>query len=113
MFAYWVMLIAYVYLFQANTRAVDQALEDEEITAQDFMSELNDEYNRRKNIETIAAWAYASNITDENEKLKNDVSAENAKYYKVSKMNLVLSFSIYIFYLLKSMKWCRSICRYL
>lgn len=107
------MLIAYVYLFQANTRAVDQALEDEEITAQDFMSELNDEYNRRKNIETIAAWAYASNITDENEKLKNDVSAENAKYYKVSKMNLVLSFSIYIFYLLKSMKWCRSICRYL
>lgn len=73
-------------LFQASTRAVDQALEDEEITAQDFMSELNEEYNRRKNIETIAAWAYASNITDENEKLKNDVSAENAKFYKVSKM---------------------------
>lgn len=71
--------------FQASTRAVDQALEDEEITAQDFMTELNEEYNRRKNIETIAAWAYASNITDENEKIKNDVSAENAKYYKVSK----------------------------
>lgn len=33
-------------------------------------------------METEAAWAYASNINDENEKKKNEISAELAKFMK-------------------------------
>lgn len=66
--------------------AVDQKIEEEEIRAQQFMTELNDELNRRKNIEMIASWQYASNITDENEKIKNEVAFDNAKFTKVGQM---------------------------
>lgn len=75
-------IAAVLLLFITVTTAIDQALEDEEINAIEYMTELNVELARRRNIETVASWAYASNITDENEKLKNDVSAENAKFYK-------------------------------
>lgn len=67
-----------------QTLAVDQALEDEEISAQDFMSELNVEIDRRRNIEVQADWNYATNLTDANEKRKTEISAENAEFLKVS-----------------------------
>lgn len=62
---------------------VDQELENEEILAQDYMNELNGELARCSNLEVIAEWNYASNITDENEKIKTELSAKNAEFYKV------------------------------
>lgn len=46
------------------------------------MKNLNAEIAKRTNWETEASWAYGSNITDENERKKNEVSAEVAKYMK-------------------------------
>uniref|UniRef100_A0A1L8DR16 Angiotensin-converting enzyme n=1 Tax=Nyssomyia neivai TaxID=330878 RepID=A0A1L8DR16_9DIPT len=56
--------------------------EEEESRAVLRLKEINEELNRKKNYNTVAAWAYASNITEENLKLMNDVSVETAKYYK-------------------------------
>lgn len=67
-----------------TVNGVDQGLEDEEIQAQEYIQELNHEIQRRRNIEANAEWDYYSNITDENEKRKLEVSAESAKFYKVS-----------------------------
>lgn len=64
--------------------AVDQALEDEEIHAEEFMYELNDDLRRRQNLDAEAAWEYETNITDETVRKKNEVAAENAKFLKVS-----------------------------
>lgn len=69
--------------FQA-AHAFDQDLEEEEIRAQAFLAELNEEYDHRRNVEQIVGWAYGSNITEENEKHRAEVLAENAKFYKVS-----------------------------
>lgn len=46
------------------------------------MENLNKELAKRTNVETEASWAYGSNINDENEKKKNEVSAELAKFMK-------------------------------
>lgn len=65
------------------SNAVDQSIEEEEIRAQAFLNELNDEFNQRKNIQVRAEWDYASNITDYNEQRKEKVDAETAEYHKV------------------------------
>jgi len=64
------------------TLAVSQALVKEEIQAKEYLQNLNKELAKRTNVETEAAWAYGSNITDENEKKKNEISAELAKFMK-------------------------------
>lgn len=65
------------------TNAVDQSIEEDEIRAQAFLNELNDEFNQRKNIHVRAEWDYGSNITDYNEQRKEKIGAEMAVYYKV------------------------------
>lgn len=62
---------------------MDQSIEEEEIRAQAFLNELNDEFNQRKNVQVHAEWNYVSNITDENARQKEKVEAESAEYYKV------------------------------
>ncbi|XP_034098216.1 angiotensin-converting enzyme isoform X3 [Drosophila albomicans] len=66
----------------AATFAFTQALVKEEIQAKEYLENLNKELAKRTNVETEASWAYASNINDENEKKKNEVSAELAKFMK-------------------------------
>lgn len=50
------------------------------------MAAFNRERDNQLNTQTIASWAYASNITDHNERLMNDASAEGAKFIKVSQI---------------------------
>ena len=60
------------------------------------MKNLNAEIAKRTNLETEASWAYGSNITDENERKKNEISAEVAKYMKeVSKDLLKFNWQSY------------------
>lgn len=66
------------------TLAVDQAIEDEEIRAEEFLAGLNVELNRQANQIAEASWAYGSNITDHNERVKNDVMTAGAAFSKVS-----------------------------
>nr|QHO60759.1 salivary 71kDa-like protein [Sergentomyia schwetzi] len=66
----------------AFVKKVGESLEEEESRAVQRLKEINEELDRRKNINTVASWAYASNITDENLKKMNDVSVETAQYYK-------------------------------
>lgn len=70
--------------------SVDQALEDEEINAEEFMYELSDDFVRRHNLETVASWEYETNITDETVRKMKDVAAENAKFYKVYAVDFIL-----------------------
>ncbi|XP_060649906.1 angiotensin-converting enzyme [Drosophila nasuta] len=72
-----VLLLALVATF-----ALTQALVKEEIQAKEYLENLNKELAKRTNVETEASWAYASNINDENEKKKNEISAELAKFMK-------------------------------
>lgn len=65
------------------TNAVDQGIEEEEIRAQVHLNELNDILNQRKSVESTAQWNYESNITDYNQKRQEEISEENAEYYKV------------------------------
>ncbi|XP_037927250.1 angiotensin-converting enzyme [Teleopsis dalmanni] len=64
------------------TLALVQAASKEEIAAAEYLDNLNKEIAKRTNIETEASWAYASNINDENERKKNEISAEVAKFMK-------------------------------
>lgn len=64
-------------------RETEETLEDEEQRAFNWLNKLNDEINQKKNKATIASWNYATNITDENQRINNEVSAELAKEYKV------------------------------
>ncbi|XP_055703500.1 angiotensin-converting enzyme-like isoform X2 [Phlebotomus papatasi] len=59
-----------------------ETLEEEEARAEQRLREINEELDRKKNINTVASWAYASNITESNLKNMNDISVETAKYYK-------------------------------
>lgn len=54
----------------------------EEIAAKEYLENLNKELAKRTNVETEAAWEYASDINDEHEKKKNEISAELAKFMK-------------------------------
>ncbi|TDG40372.1 hypothetical protein AWZ03_013202 [Drosophila navojoa] len=62
--------------------SLTHALVKEEIQAKEYLENLNKELARRTNIETEASWAYGSNVNEENEKRKNEVSAELAKFMK-------------------------------
>lgn len=50
--------------------------------AAEFLRELDHELNTIVNKDTEASWAYGSNITDTNEVLKNEASAETGKFIK-------------------------------
>lgn len=66
-----------------SIQSVDQNIEEEEIRARAFLDELNDELNERKNRQTLAEWDFNSNITDANQKRKDEIAAENAVFTKV------------------------------
>lgn len=63
------------------------------------MNELMVKLTQCRNKETNAAWNYSSNITDETEKLKTEVAAENAAFYKVmwNMDNVFIFIYIYIY----------------
>nr|BAM69203.1 hypothetical protein [Lutzomyia ayacuchensis] len=58
-----------------------ETIDEEEARAAVRLKEINEELDRKKNINTLASWAYASNITETNLKSMNDVAVETAKYY--------------------------------
>nr|Q10715.1 RecName: Full=Angiotensin-converting enzyme; AltName: Full=Dipeptidyl carboxypeptidase I; AltName: Full=Kininase II; Flags: Precursor [Haematobia irritans exigua]AAA70427.1 angiotensin converting enzyme [Haematobia irritans exigua]prf//2210282A angiotensin-converting enzyme [Haematobia irritans exigua] len=62
--------------------AVCHGATKEEIVATEYLQNINKELAKHTNVETEVSWAYASNITDENERLRNEISAENAKFLK-------------------------------
>uniref|UniRef100_T1PCB8 Angiotensin-converting enzyme n=1 Tax=Musca domestica TaxID=7370 RepID=T1PCB8_MUSDO len=62
--------------------AICHAAVKEEIIATEYLANINKELAKHTNVETEASWAYASNITDENERKRNEISAENAKFMK-------------------------------
>lgn len=62
--------------------ALCHAAVQEEIVAAEYLENLNKEITERTNRETEASWAYASNINKQNERRKNEVSAEVAKFIK-------------------------------
>ncbi|XP_043950381.1 angiotensin-converting enzyme [Drosophila biarmipes] len=64
------------------TWGVCLALPQEEIEAKEYLENLNKELAKRSNVEIEAMWNYGSNITAENERKKNEVSAELAKFKK-------------------------------
>lgn len=64
--------------------AIDPDIDEEEVTAQTFLDCTGEELVRRRNLDANVNWAYSSNITEANEKRKNEVAADNAKYIKVS-----------------------------
>lgn len=73
---------------------IDQGIEEEEIRAQAYLDELNDELNERKSRQVTAEWNFNSNITDANEKAKDAIAAENAEFYKVRyAISVLFSFS--------------------
>ncbi|XP_055848353.1 angiotensin-converting enzyme-like [Episyrphus balteatus] len=53
----------------------------EEEAAQ-YLQNINVELNKQTNLDSEANWAYTSNITDENERVKNELSAKTAKFKK-------------------------------
>lgn len=64
---------------------------EEEIRAKKFITGLNNEFNQNDRRKMIASWNHDSNITDENEKIKNEVEAEVAKYYQVRQLIIILT----------------------
>ncbi|KAB0790846.1 hypothetical protein PPYR_14878 [Photinus pyralis] len=74
----FVCLVSFIFAAVAK----DPSLEDEEIRARAYVKLLNDKIALRNNRETLAAWKYASNITEENLKEQLDVSKESAKETK-------------------------------
>ncbi|XP_055372268.1 angiotensin-converting enzyme [Condylostylus longicornis] len=62
-----------------NGAPAESSLNDEEKEALQLINDLNEEMNSLSNRNYVAEWAFASNITDENEKHKNEVQAETAK----------------------------------
>ncbi|KAF5275953.1 hypothetical protein FQA39_LY00749 [Lamprigera yunnana] len=69
-------------LINTAVRGSDPAIEEEEVRARDYLAILNEKTATRFNKETLAAWKYASNITDPNLNEQLKVSAENAKEEK-------------------------------
>lgn len=74
--------------------AFDQALEDEEIRAEDYVQALNARMNQQSNILAETSWAYSSNLTDHNERIMNDASAASANFVKVS---VVFDSNVFLF----------------
>ncbi|XP_067620158.1 angiotensin-converting enzyme [Eurosta solidaginis] len=82
------MKILIVALLATFAITVHLANVKEEITAAEYIENLNKELARRTNIETEASWAYACNINDENERKKNEIAAETAKFQKEAAIDL-------------------------
>lgn len=72
-------------LSKRDTTTETVAEEEERVCA--WIDDLDDEINSMRNKGVIASWNYESNITDENQRISNDVSAEIAKEFKVSSWN--------------------------
>lgn len=81
------LLLLLLALSCAIVVAVDQELEDEELRAEEYMDVLNEELEHQANIVVEANWQYASNITDENERLKNEAASLEAIFTKVRKIS--------------------------
>lgn len=64
--------------------AVDQNIEEEEIRAQAYLDELNLELIERRRNESLAEWNFNSNITKENQAIKDAISTDNAAFLKVN-----------------------------
>lgn len=64
--------------------AVDQNIEEEEIRAQAYIDELNLELIERRTKQEIAEWNFNSNITKENQAVKDAIAADNAAFSKVN-----------------------------
>lgn len=83
----WVLLACLIGIVSCGVvirKREAETIEQEEVRAKEWITKLNQELNVKKNIATIAAWSYASNITDYNMKIKNEIATETAKYYKVN-----------------------------
>lgn len=72
----------FLVLLFAVAFAYSYAAVKEEIAAAEYLQNLNKAIAKHTNKETEASWNYASNINDENERIKNEVSAEVAKFMK-------------------------------
>uniref|UniRef100_A0A6B2E7X0 Angiotensin-converting enzyme n=1 Tax=Phlebotomus kandelakii TaxID=1109342 RepID=A0A6B2E7X0_9DIPT len=77
-----ICLVGITLVGAAVLKKSGETLEEEETRAEQRLKEINEELDRKKNINTVASWAYASNITDENLKHMSNVYIENAKYDK-------------------------------
>lgn len=77
----------------AKRETTAESVEEEEARAFTWYAKLNDEINAMKNRDAVASWNYASNITDKNQKISLDVSAELAKQFKVSICLKTVNFS--------------------
>ncbi|XP_072156019.1 angiotensin-converting enzyme isoform X2 [Bemisia tabaci] len=55
---------------------------DAEVEAREYLNYLNKEMDRRTNLNMLAAWNYASNISEENLAKQIAVEAENARFQK-------------------------------
>ncbi|XP_047100514.1 angiotensin-converting enzyme-like isoform X1 [Schistocerca piceifrons] len=86
MLAAWWLCVVAVSLSATALSALDPEQEvrvvDPEQEARQYLELLDKEYGRRANVETLAEWGYASNITDETLQYKLNVSAEHAKFQK-------------------------------
>lgn len=71
-----------IFFVLAVVHSADLALENTEVEAAQKLQQIEPEIVKRRNKEVEAEWAYASNITDENDALKTEVSADNAKYFQ-------------------------------
>ncbi|XP_055848354.1 angiotensin-converting enzyme-like isoform X2 [Episyrphus balteatus] len=74
----FLLLIGALVLFHASNAERTRA----ELDAATYLENVNNEINNMVNIETLASWAFDSNITDANEKARNKASAERAKFMK-------------------------------
>lgn len=77
-------------LIKRETTTPNETIAEEEARILPWVDQLSTELNLKKNRGTIASWNYASNITDENQKASNEVSAELAAEYKASDFMFVV-----------------------
>ncbi|XP_058452884.1 angiotensin-converting enzyme-like [Malaya genurostris] len=59
-----------------------EAQDDVELAALNYVNELEQEVLTRNNEATEASWAYESDINEDNLKLRNEVQTRNANYFK-------------------------------
>lgn len=79
----YIIIMICSYYKASFVHGIDQNIEEEEIRARSFLDELNDELNERKNQQVTAEWNFSTNITKENEEIKDNIAAKNAEFYKV------------------------------
>lgn len=79
-----VALVTIVIDGRVVKREDDFTIDKEEENTLELMRQLEEEILAMRNRDVIAAWKFDSNITDYNEKIKNEANTESAKRYKVS-----------------------------